>query len=413
MSVLSRLMKVDGYCIGGSDCCRSVMTEKLKKLGIDVFYKSNIQAIKNAKHIVVSSAIPSDNEELCLAYQLNKPIFSRGEFLGKIAKKYQNVIAVSGAHGKTTTTALIAEIFYKAGLNPTVHIGGVMKMCKDNMIEGGKDFFITEACEYKDNFLYLKPTYSVVLNIEAEHLDYFKTFSNVKKSFQKFVDNSQNFVAKQGLFKNGFKIGKDYDYSEFYEDLTGISFNCLKNNETYLKIQSTLHGRHNVDNILSAIAVAGHFGISKDIIETSIKDFQGVERRFEHHEFYNRSTLIFDYAHHPTEIKCVIQTVRQLCKGKLIVLFQPHTYSRTIKLFPEFLKCFKGADRIVIFKTYSAREKFNKQGCAKNLYNQLKKIYECKYSQNFNILKSLKNEVKEGDCVLVLGAGDFYDKCRF
>lgn len=411
MSALAKLLFDKGYGVMGSDACKSKETEKLKKLGIKVNYKPNIKDVELSDIVVTSSAISDDNKELKEAERLNKQILTRGELLGQISKTYKHVIAVSGAHGKTTTTALIAHIFMEAGLQPTVHIGGIMQGYESNLIEGKNKFFITEACEYKDNFLNLHPDFSVILNIEPEHLDYFKTFENVKKSFKQFAKQSKNFIAQEGLFDKGLTLGKDYTYSNFLETINGIEFDYYKNNTFVFHVKCPLHGKHNVFNILAAIAVAEKYNIYGQLTQKALASFKGVKRRSESYQFKNNSKLIFDYAHHPTEIKCSINSIKKFCKGDLIVIFQPHTYSRTKKLFSEFLQAFDGADKLIIFKTYPAREKYDRAGSAKILAKALNKNKKCRYSTNYCILKKLN--VKQDDCVLVLGAGDFYDKCKF
>ncbi len=418
MSALCELLYRKGLKVGGSDCKKSGQTKYLASLGIDIFYKPNLKAIERAEVIVVSSAISQEDQQLLYAQKLGKKILSRGQLLGQVSQEYKNVIAVSGAHGKTTTTALIAHIFISAGLNPTVHIGGVIQGQKSSLINGVNDYFITEACEYKDNFLSLNPSFAVILNIEPEHLDYFKTFENVKKSFIKFSEQSEHFIAQNALFeqklfhKEGQRLGKDWSYKNYQENSGGLSFECLHNGQLYMKVKCPLHGEHNAGNILSAISAATYYGIDKKKIAAALSTFKGVGRRFEKHKFYNGSSLIFDYAHHPTEIKCSIASVKKFCKGKLIVIFQPHTYSRTVKFFDDFLSCFKGADELIIFKTYPAREKYVKAGSGKTLYKALSQKQVCSYSADYNLLSKLEDKVGESDCVLVIGAGDFYDKCK-
>lgn len=406
MSSLALLLKHNGNEVAGYDAVKSEITHKLEQQGINVKYIDDFSQMQGSDVVVVSSAISQEDKGVLYAKGLGLQLISRGELLGRISREYENVIAVSGAHGKTTTTALIAKIFKTARLNPTVHIGGILAEEKSNLVLGDKKFFITEACEYKDNFLYLNPTFGVVLNVEAEHLDYFKTFENVKKSFRQFISQSQNYIApyefsgKRSLFS----------FANYSEGIKGMQFDCFKNGKKYLTIKSNLHGKHNLQNILTAIEVADFFGVDKQYIQQALAEFKGVQRRFEKHEFTNGSMLIFDYAHHPTEIKKVVSTVRNICKGKLIVVFQPHTYSRTKAFFSDFIECLNFADEAVIFKTYSAREQFDAEGDAYRLYEVLKEKIPCQYSEDYHLLNSIGNLGKE-DVVLVLGAGDFYDKC--
>ena len=399
MSALACLLQEFGEEVAGSDACANETVHNLLVRGIPVTIGADYTKVHDADIVVVSSAIPVDNEELVLATKLNKKIISRGELLGEISRRYENVIAVSGAHGKTTTTALIASIFRK--LNPTVHIGGILCENNSNFILGDKKYFITEACEYKDNFLYLKPSLGVVLNVEAEHLDYFKSFEGVKMSFNRFINNCENCI----VLSDDESLKLEFCAVNIVQDEKGLHFDCYHEGGYLGAVSCPVYGVHNVQNILTAIQVAVHYGISfKDIAE-GLKAFKGVKRRFEKYNL-GKGSLIFDYAHHPTEIEKSIATAKGFCKGELVVIFQPHTYSRTKALYSDFLTCLKKADKVVVFKTYSAREDYDYYGDAKRLAEGL----ACEYSEDYGVLDYLKHNIREDDVVLVLGAGDFYDK---
>lgn len=409
MSALARLLLNEGHYVAGSDITESKLTEDLQSEGIKVNYQANLEDISIADIVVVNSAISENNEELCEAKRLHKIVVGRGELLGLIAKKYKNVIAISGAHGKTTTTALIASIFRKAGVNPTVHIGGVLTGDNSNLILGDKDYFITEACEYKDNFLYLKPTFGVVLNVEPEHLDYFKCFEGVKRSFRQFITQCEYSLAPVEF--GGNKL--NYSAHNVSQDENGLHFDCYHDNDFYAKLDCKIYGLHNVQNLLTAVQVANYFNIAKDAVIDGLAEYRGVKRRYEIYKL-GKGKLIFDYAHHPTEIKKSILTTQNFCQGRLIVVFQPHTYSRTKMLFHDFVEAFDcGLDKAIIFKTYSAREKYDAVGDAKRLFNDLKDKIDCEYSEDYRLLEKLKLILKDNDIVLVLGAGDFYDKVDF
>lgn len=408
MSALAKLLKSQGHKVSGSDSTESAQTRDLEENKIKVYYSPNFNEVKKADAIVVSSAIHDDNLELIYAKYYKKKIITRGQLLGQISSQYHHVISVSGAHGKTTTTALLSKIFSEAGLNPTVHIGGLLCENNANVIIGGRDYFITEACEYKDNFLSLHSDMGIILNAEAEHLDYFKTFSGVKKSFLKFASQSNNLINLSKILPKNLV----FSHKKYSESIKGISFDCYKNGQFYAHVKCGLHGKHNVQNILVAIQCADYYGIKSDTITKALVSFQGVKRRFEKHSFYNGSTLVFDYAHHPTEIKKTLSVIQKLCKGQLIVIFQPHTYSRTKAFFADFVDCFKNLQNVIIFQTYSAREDYDQKGDARTLATALARYTNCTYSEDYNILKSL-TKLSSVDCVLVLGAGDFYDKCNF
>ena len=409
MSALARLLHKEGCKVSGSDSTKSATTELLAKEEINVNFCTNLPAVERAETIVVSSAIPNDNEELVYAKKLGKKIMGRGELLGKIASKYHNVIAVSGAHGKTTTTALIASIFESAGKQPTVHIGGLLCEYDSNLILGKQDYFITEACEYKDNFLYLKPTFGVVLNVEAEHLDYFKTFEGVKCSFKRFVSQCEYCIAPSGFGGNLPKFSAKC----IKEDECGLHLKLYREGKFYAKVDCGLFGLHNVTNIIAAVDCADYFRVSKEVVVQGLKAFKGVKRRYEQYRL-GKGKVIFDYAHHPTEIVKSIEVTRRYCKGRLTVIFQPHTYSRTKMLFNDFVNCFGSkVDNMIVFKTYSAREPYDFQGDAKRLCEVLSLSRDCKFSEDYTLLETIKSSLAQDDIVLVLGAGDFYDKVNF
>lgn len=401
MSALAILSKKSGKVVGGSDINRNVSL--LQKEDIDVDFEPNFDSIKNSKLIVVSSAISDSDEQVVYARSIKKKILTRGEFLGRLARGYKNIIAVAGAHGKTTTTGLVYSIFKSAGKNPTVHIGGILRDTKTNYVFGGDEFFITEACEYKNNFLNLAPTLSVVLNVESEHLDFFKNFENVEKAFKTFVSNSKFAITCDGF--GDFK--KHFSYQNFSDGELCCEFDVFEDSNFYGHIKTHLHGRHNAENILYALEVGRFFNLDKEKILEGVSNFQGIERRQEEYHF-KRGKIIYDYAHHPTEILKSITDLRERFDGKIIVLFQPHTYSRTKNFLADFVSVLKKADEVVIFKTYSARESFDEHGDAKRIYEELKDVLKASYSEDYHILE--KFDVKEHEVLLVLGAGDFYDK---
>lgn len=409
MSALAWLIKMQGYEVSGYDAVKSEITNRLASEDIRVDFQANFKALKDVDIVVISSAIPEDNEQVTYAKSLNKEILTRGQLLGQVASEYQNVIAVSGAHGKTTTTALIASIFMQAGKKPTVHIGGLLCENNSNLVIGEKGVFITEACEYKDNFLQLYATFGIVLNVEAEHLDYFKTFEGVKCSFRRFLSQCDNFIAPTEFGGKSLK----FVCENAVEDENGLTLNVKKGGEFFGSVFCPVHGEHNIQNILTSIETADFFGIEKDDIVKGLANYRGVKRRFEKHKFPNNAKLIFDYAHHPTEIEKSIKTVKNFCKGRLIVLFQPHTYSRTKLLFSDFIRVLSGVDKVIVFMTYSARETYDELGDAKTLYYVLREKVDCEYSEDFDLLSSLKHSLRPQDILLVLGAGDFYDRCNF
>jgi len=421
MSGLAVLLKSFGKTVSGSDLAKTQATQKLKKQGIKVFYKHRAKNINGCDLVVFSGAIPNENPEIKQALKNNIAVIERSVLLSMVANEYKNVIAISGTHGKTTTTAMIAYIFMICGLKPTVHVGGDFEYIGGNVLVGDKEYFITEACEFRDSFLTLSPTISVINNIETEHLDYFKNFENEKKSFNKFANNTQKkcfingkykglikskniqtfgFYNTNGLYVRNIKKGSDNKYS----------FDCFKGNSYIGNFKLNVYGRHNIQNALAAISVCLEFGIDYNVIYLGLKNFNNVKRRFEVVGNYKKAYLISDYAHHPTEIINSIKTAKEVFKKKVICVFQPHTYSRTKTLIDSFVKSFDGLDLLYILKTYSARERFEYLGSADYLKDKiLRSSSSFAVKGVFNkrqFLKEFKKEDCCGSVILFLGAGD-------
>ena len=412
MCALAQILKKKGYIITGSDI-DDQQVKFLNDKGIKTFLghkKSNIK--KDIDVVVVSSSISSDNPEVLKAQSLKIKIINRGELLGLFSKSYKNVIAVSGSHGKTTTTSMIFEIFKVANLEPTVHVGGIIRSINSNFFLGKDDFFITEACEFKDNFLYLKPTVSVITNIEPEHMEYFKTKKHLYKSFKTFANNSNFVVCKNKIaHKNKIHIGKmGYNSRDLVLCEDGCyKFKIFNKNKFLFEIKLNIVGQYNVENAVMACAVAKHYKIKNKDIKTALENFDGVQRRFD--IISSNPKIIHDYAHHPSELKAVINATKFWTLGKLIVVFQPHTYTRTKTLMDEFMNCFNCCDLLVIIKTYSAREKEVIGGRAIDLYENLKNTGKFNgkilYFDDFDSTENfLNNFIKSKDNVLFLGAGN-------
>ena len=428
-SALAIILLHKGYKVSGSDKTESKITKELKQKNIDVCINGISNQIKIADLIVFSVAIHNDDKEMILAKSLGKKIISRAELLGLIANEYKNVISIAGSHGKTTTTGMIAEIFIEAGFNPTVHIGGLLTKYNTNIILGNNDFFITEACEYYDSFLELKSDVSVVLNVQSDHMDYFKTINNLKKSFVKFVNNTKNsglivYNKSCNFFKQKIKkdalsyscgggIVKSLNITEYKKGK--YSFDCMFLGQKLGNIKLGVYGEHNVENALSAICVALKYGVSFQTIKKALFNYCGVKRRFEDYGIFNGVRVIHDYAHHPTEIKAIINLAKRIVKGDLYVVFQPHTFSRTLALIDEFKKCFDGAKEVFVYKVYSARED-KSQGIDENgLKDAL--LLEGQMASSYNNYEEMKKNIvstlKKGDLLLVLGAGDIESFCEY
>ncbi len=416
MSGLARLVKNSGAEVTGSDINQSnEEIEKLKTLGVRVNHNHDPNNItKDIDLVVYNYAIHSDNPELKRAHELGIQCMSRAELLGIMAGKYKNVIAISGTHGKTTTTAIIGEIFCRAGLNPTVHIGGESINLNDNTIIGAKDFLILEACEYHNSFRYLSPNVCVVLNIDADHLDYYKDLDEIYGAFEAFALNGDLLICDSDLrlmHPNFVAIGADIEAKNIVYNNLGYDFDVVSNGEFWGSVRLNIIGKHNITNTLFAIAVAMAYGLEKNVIIDAIRGFRGVKRRQEKIGELGGVPVVIDYAHHPTEIEASLRGFGERFSSPLVI-FQPHTFSRTKALFDDFVKVLGGIDNLLIYKTYPAREKEILGGRAEDLCGAL---CNAKYADDINtLIEWIEGEVKSGgtDGIVVLGAGDLAEKLK-
>ena len=395
MSALAVLMKYDGYEVVGCDKNHKRPPKSLLENGITVLPEKRTKEISTCDLVVFSSAIKDDNSVLQYAKNLNKKCISRGELLGRIASKFEKVIAISGSHGKTTTSGMIFSILKYAGKEPSLHLGGILCEEKTNVILGEKEFFVCEACEYFDNFLYLFPYIAVVTNIEREHLDYFKTFENEKKSYEKFKEQSKTVVDKTSFYARRKRINS----------FGGVSFDLWKKDKKLMEINLKVGGFYNIQNALFAIEVAQKLGISNEITKIGLERFFGTQKRLERREILGK-TILVDYAHHPTEIECVQKYLRFFNK-KIVAIFQPHTYSRTKNFCDDFVKVLKKFDKVFLYKTYPAREKPKDGLSAFELSNLIEK------SVCLTNKKEVENIIKnstEKEIVVLFGAGDLPEK---
>ncbi|PKK95922.1 MAG: UDP-N-acetylmuramate--L-alanine ligase [Tenericutes bacterium HGW-Tenericutes-4] len=419
LSALAKLMASQGKIVTGSDTKKSKMTDSLKKFGILVSIGHKANNIKNPDVVVFTSAIKPDNIELKTAKHKHILTLERADFLSFIASEYENIIAVSGSHGKTTTCGMIASIFICAKLNPTVHIGGESETTNGNMYIGDKKFFITEACEYKDSFLKLKQTVGVILNIEYDHSDYFKSVLQIIDSFDKFSKNSSEMTIieekhkhllsdQENIITFGFNNANFTAKNIMLNNNFHITFDCYINNEFLEQFELSSPINHNVYNALASIAVAKYYNVPVNDIKQGLLLFKGIKRRFEFVREFKKNIIIHDYAHHPTELLSTIKACQSIYNKPLIAVFQPHTYSRTKSFMKDFLGSFSSCDQVFIVKTYKAREKKIKGGSAKDLYNNLKFIKKnCVYFSSFVAVKNyIKRHHIKNNIILVLGAGD-------
>ncbi len=418
MSALAEYCMGEGFIVSGSDVKSNEQTAKLQSFGVKVYIGHSAKNVKNPDLVVYTSAVDEKNPEVARAIEKNIPVFTRAEFLGGILKRFSRVIAVCGSHGKTTVTTMIAEIFSAAGKEPTVFVGG---SCDDfgNYKKGKKDFCIAEACEYKKNFLKLPHDVSVVLNIDDDHLDSYKNMDDEIGAFGCFarggiaVINADDERCKKIFNPASITYGTaeraSYRAVKIKKEGENYSFDLIAYGVRRGRISLSVPLKHNVYNALAAVAVAEIYGINFKVVKTALEKFSGVKRRFERIGTFNGKDCYADYAHHPSEIK---STLSGADTRKTVVVFQPHTYSRTRLLMAEFVDALSPFINIIIYKTYAARESFDKEGSAERLASTLKgKGVASRYCRTPSELKTKLTELSNEDVdrVMFVGAGDIYD----
>ena len=427
MSAIAETLKKWGFIVTGSDLNSTTITDKLIKDGIEVKIGHDLENCKNSNLIIFSSAISNTDPEILLAKENNIPLVDRGTFAGFLTKLYKESICVSGTHGKTTTTSMISSCFINAQKDPSIEVGAILDFIGGNYRIGNSDYFIIETCEYKENFLKFFPNTAVILNIDNDHLDYYKTFDNVVKAFKNFalrldengvlvtnVDDNNCYELRNIVKSKFISYGINNQEANFiaknitFNDEGFAKFEVYKNNTLFDIIELSVTGKHNVLNALACIAVCDYHGISKEIIKKSLKDFTGAERRLEFKGTISKNVRIFDdYAHHPTEIKATANAVKNKKYNQSWVIFQPHTYSRTKFLLDDFADAISNFDNIIILDIYAAREKNTFEISSKDLVNKINSNgKKATYMPDFNeVVSYIKNNVNENDIVITLGAG--------
>ena len=425
MSALAHILKNDGYTVSGSDFKESDTVNELLASGISVFVGHRAENVDGAGLVVYTAAIKDDNPELSRARELGIPAIERAVLLGAMMKNYKYPVAVSGTHGKTTATSMISHVLCENELDPTILVGGVLPLIGGNFRDGGKEYFVTEACEYCGSFLKFFPLYSIILNIEEDHLDYFKDINDIIDCFTQFVaktpkegavianfDDPEVVVA---VHKNPAKTvsygiqNKSCDYVAenivFSKD--GYpEFDVLEKGEYFAHIKLNVPGVHNVSNSLAVIAVSRLLGVDKDKIAKGLASFGGTNRRFEYKGEISGAKIYDDYAHHPTEIKATLAAAKATGALRVRCVFQPHTYTRTYALKNEFAMSFEDCDDLIITDIFAAREPDTGLIHAKDLADV---IDGAKYIKDFSdIEKYFEETAQAGDIVFTMGAGDIY-----
>lgn len=425
MSGLAEIMLNQGFNVSGSDRNSSKITDKLSKLGAKIYIGQDSRNIKDADLVVYTAAISEDNPELSYCKFNNIPLMNRAEFLGNVMKGHKYDIAVSGTHGKTTTTSMISHILMAEEVDPTILVGAELDIINGNVRAGLSEYFLTEACEYKESFLSFYPYIGIILNIDEDHLDFYRDINHIQDTFLKFsnlipengylVGNFDDFRIREisqnlkcNVFSYGLEHGDLRAKNVVFNNRGCGTFDVYLKNDKLFSISLNVPGTHNVSNSLSAIATALILNISHDSIIEGLFEFGGARRRFEFKGEVDNIVVIDDYAHHPTEIKTSIESAKRQTKGRIFAVFQPHTYTRTDILFDEFSKCFTGVDDLVIADIYAAREidtgKVSSQMLSKAIYNTGVK---CQNIHTFeDIVKYLKENTKPNDIVITIGAGD-------
>ncbi len=430
LSAVAEILLSRGYEVSGSDMKESEMADKLRSHGIDVHVGHDAANIEGADLIVYSAAISMSNPELAKAKELGVPAITRAQALGALMQEYDNSIAISGTHGKTTTTAMVSLVLRDANLDPTILVGGNLSEIGGNVKVGTKEYFVTEACEYMDSFLSLKPKIEIILNIDSDHLDYFKDVDHIARSFDKFAGlvpedgaiiayDANPFVksvieGRPNAITFGLSETCDYFASDIEFSSEGMpSFTANHGGEKLCRISLSVPGEHNILNALSAFACAHILGVEPDAIAKTLEGYTGTQRRFDLlGKVKGGIKVIDDYAHHPTEIKATLAAVNKMKHGKLWCLFQPHTYTRTMALMDEFAGAFAEADEVVLAEIYAAREKnihkiTSSQLMEKILMQDPDKKISC--IEDFDeMAKYVYENASEGDLILTMGAGDIY-----
>lgn len=428
MSGLAEILISKGYKVSGSDMHVSSTIDRLKSLGADIYIGHSKDNIKDADLVIYTDAIAKDNEELLEAINKNIVTVDRATFLGALMKNYNNSIAVSGTHGKTTTTSMIATILNSSDEDPTILLGGLLDEIGGNVKLGSNNILLTEACEYKGNITKFFPNIAVILNMEEEHLDFYKNIDHIVNTFIQYSNNIkaggylvinvddknakkviENTNTKVVTF--GIKEKADYTAEKISFDSNGYPMFMLNiRRKSLYPVKLSVMGFHNIYNALASIAVADILNIPIETIINSLQRFKGTHRRLELKGYVNGIRIIDDYAHHPTEIKASLSALRNTTKNKIWCIFQPHTYSRTKMLLDEFAKSFSNADKVIIPDIYAAREKDNGIVHSTDLVNALKNNgVDAEYISSFeNIENYILNNAKKGDVVVTMGAGNVY-----
>lgn len=421
MSGLARYLLRSGCRVCGSDLNGGEFAERLREAGaeVNVGEEGNFSAIDSCDVVVYTDAIPLENKELCYAKSRGKEVLSRAELLRLVCRQFGSVLAVAGSHGKTTCTAMCAHVFQAAKVPFCAHIGG--EDCRlGNFYYTGDEYFVTEACEYKKNLLKVPADTAILLNADKDHLECYDGEEDLKKTFTSFCRTAKTAVVCMddaccaeivgAVTFSIYERKSDYRATYLRSEGEKYAFTVREYGIPVCRIRLKVAGRCNVYNALAAFAAMRAFGFSVEEIKRGLENFVGVKRRFEAVGRYRGAVAVCDYAHHPNEIISTVRTAKKIARQRLFVVFQPHTYSRTKNLFREFTETLKEIDRLVIYKTFPAREKYDASGDGKVLAEKV----GCLYADSLSALRAwLDRTVTDGDFILFLGAGDIYHLAKY
>lgn len=427
MSGLAAILLDEGFTVSGSDSHESDLTKRLEKEGAKISYQQSADNITDDIDVVVyTAAIHPSNPEFAAASAKGIPMLTRAQLLGEMMKCYRLPICVSGTHGKTTTTSMAAHVMMAADMNPTISVGGILPLIHGNYRIGGRDTFLMEACEYTNSFLSFYPKISIILDIDADHLDFFKDLDDIRHSFRKFAEllpadgtliiNADDPACKM-ITKNlpceiiTYSMSNKGDYTAdtiSYDHLGHASFRALYKGQPIGNFSLEVPGEHNVSNALAVIALSRRLGIDEQTIQEGFSSFHGTNRRFQYKGKMNGAVIIDDYAHHPTEIRATLHTAERVPHKTVWCVFQPHTYTRTKALLPQFAEALSIADHVVLADIYAARELDIYGISSRDLQAEIQKLgTDCDYFPTFAEIEDfLRKNVKEGDLVITMGAGN-------
>ena len=430
VSAIAEILLSRGYHVSGSDMKQSDLTDRLAADGVKVYIGHSAENVEDADLIVYSAAIAEENPEVIRAREKHIPLASRAEVLGVLMDDFKNSIAICGTHGKTTTTSMVSLILDHAKLDPTILVGGNLAEIGGNVRVGQSEFFVTEACEYRDSFLQLRPRIEVILNIDSDHLDYFKDIDHIVRSFDQFAKavpsdgiivayDANPFVNQvikdiPGAITFGYNENCTYHIANVSFDADGRgSFDMYYKGASLGNVRLQMPGEHNILNAVAAFACCHQLGVAPDTIIDTLDKFTGTQRRFDIQGTTKDGVkVIDDYAHHPTEIKATLSAAKNIHHNKLWCLFQPHTYTRTLALFDEFADAFGDADILILAEIYAAREKNIYKISSKGLAEEVLKKHpekEVYYMESFEEMAAyVKEHAAANDLVLTMGAGDIF-----